>query len=135
MSTYDTSNDSSHKSSYYVDSHDNDNEETTTVYDDEEYGDVSNTKKMYENETLPMQDDQEGPVNSLFADLSCLCVPTCATKPKEMGSRIGKWFLGNSDQFISSTIGEYRLLSSTYTYHTLNITHIMYLLLNFSSSL
>ena len=123
MSTYDTSNDSSYKSSYYENRDDNDNEEIPTDYHvDEEYGDVSNTKKMYDNETLPMQDDA---VNSLFADLSCLCVPSCATKPKEMGSRIGKWFLGNSDQFISSIIGEYRLPSSSYVSY-IKYHHIMY---------
>lgn len=120
MSTYDTSNDSSYKSSYYENRDDNDNEESPTDYHvDEEYGDVSNTKKMYENETLPMQDDQEGQsnaVNSLFADLSCLCVPTCATKPKEMGSRIGKWFLGNSDQFISSTIVAISMIPEAISY-------------------
>ena len=58
MSTYDTSNDSSYKSSSYVDRDDNDNEDIPTDYHvDEEYGDVSNTKKMYEDEKVLFQEN------------------------------------------------------------------------------
>jgi hypothetical protein len=77
--------------------------------EDEEYGDVSHVKKIDESGYGDADNEQEqeeiSKVNSLCADLSCLCIPTLATK-EEMTERVGKWFLGNSDQFISSIIGE-----------------------------
>ncbi|KAL7466593.1 hypothetical protein ACHAXS_006889 [Conticribra weissflogii] len=48
--------------------------------------------------------DEHGPVDNLYTDLSCCCLPTCAKRPYEILSRTSVWFLANSDQFLSSII-------------------------------
>jgi len=88
---------------------------------DEEYGTVKSVEKteMSDNERERIDDtekpscddananqEQVNKVNSLCADLSCLCVPFCAKNPNDISSRLSKWFLGNSDQFLSSMIGK-----------------------------
>ena len=87
-----SSNDSSSKDGY-----ENENEEiiSTPSLGDEEYG-----------VDVDADQEQTNKVNSLCADLCCLCVPVCAETPNELFSRLSKWFLGNSDQFLSSMIGK-----------------------------
>lgn len=55
-------------------------------------------------------------VESLYADLSCLCVPTCAKRPKDICSRSGGWALANADQFISSIIVAISLIPESISY-------------------
>lgn len=85
--------------------------------EDEEYGDNSSVKKMvappsaaaYAEELESDQVQQTNQINSLCADLNyfmCCCLPTKASGPGEVAGRLGKWFFGQSDQFISSIIGK-----------------------------
>ena len=83
--------------------------------EDEEYGDVSSVKKMDApastaayTEQQEQAQEQTNKVNSLCADFNyfiCLCVPR-ASGPGDMAGRLGRWFWGQSDQFISSIIGK-----------------------------
>ncbi|KAL7537628.1 hypothetical protein ACHAXR_007970 [Thalassiosira sp. AJA248-18] len=61
-------------------------------------------------------DEDERAVESLYADLSCLCVPTCAKRPKDICSRSGGWALANADQFISSIIVAISLVPESISY-------------------
>lgn len=61
-------------------------------------------------------DGEERAVESLYADLSCLCVPTCAKRPKDICSRTGGWALANADQFISSIIVSISLIPESISY-------------------
>ena len=45
-------------------------------------------------------------VDHLYADVSCWCVPSCVSGPGDFCGRFGNWMLLNSDQFISSIVGE-----------------------------
>ena len=87
--------------------------------EDEEYGDISSVKKMVAppsaaayadvQELELEQEQQTNQVNSLCADFNyfmCCCIPTRASGPGEVAGRLGKWFFGQSDQFISSIIGK-----------------------------
>ncbi len=80
--------------------------------DDEEYGDASSVKKMDAadaNTYDQQEEEQSNKVNSLCADFNyfmCCCVPTRVTGPGEVAGRFGRWFLGQSDQFLSSIIGK-----------------------------
>ena len=86
--------------------------------EDEEYGDNLSVKKMaaspkavaYGDEEQEMEHVQQAnQVNSLCADLNyfmCCCIPTKAKGPGDVAGRLGKWFFGQSDQFISSIIGK-----------------------------
>ena len=58
----------------------------------------------------------ESGVESLFADLSCLCRPTCVKGPREVCSRTGGWMLANADQFISSIIVAISLIPESISY-------------------
>jgi MFS superfamily sulfate permease-like transporter len=55
-------------------------------------------------------------VENLYADLSCLCLPTCAKDPREICSRTGGWMLANADQFISSIIVAISLIPESISY-------------------
>lgn len=55
-------------------------------------------------------------VDNLYADLSCLCLPTCAKGPIEICSRSGGWMLANADQFISSIIVAISLIPESISY-------------------
>mmetsp|Transcript_20385 Transcript_20385/g.43696 ORF Transcript_20385/g.43696 Transcript_20385/m.43696 type:complete len:698 (-) Transcript_20385:142-2235(-) len=55
-------------------------------------------------------------VDSLLADLSCLCAPTCAKRPSEICGRSGGWALANADQFISSIIVAISLIPESISY-------------------
>ncbi len=55
-------------------------------------------------------------VDNLYADLSCLCLPTCARGPIEICSRTGGWMLANADQFISSIIVAISLIPESISY-------------------
>jgi len=55
-------------------------------------------------------------VDSLLADLSCLCMPTCAKHPKDIFGRTGGWALANADQFISSIIVAISLIPESISY-------------------
>jgi hypothetical protein len=85
---------------------------TVSSREDEEYGDVASVKKMepvnaaYGDDEQEQEQEQMSKVNSLFMDFSCCCFPTMVAGPKEVPGRVSKWFLGNSDQLISSIIGE-----------------------------
>jgi len=82
--------------------------------EDEEYGDASSVKKMdvpadTTTYTEEQEQEQTNKVNSLCADFNyfmCCCVPTRVSGPGEVAGRFGRWFLGQSDQFISSIIGK-----------------------------
>ena len=52
------------------------------------------------------QTDQGRKVDNLLADVSCWCVPSCVSGPGDFCGRTGSWVLLNSDQFISSIVGE-----------------------------
>ena len=55
-------------------------------------------------------------VESLYTDLSCLCIPSCASRPSEICSRTGNWALANADQFISSIIVAISLIPESISY-------------------
>jgi len=55
-------------------------------------------------------------VESLYGDLSCLCLPTCAKRPTDICSRTGGWALANADQFISSIIVAISLIPESISY-------------------
>ena len=55
-------------------------------------------------------------VETLRADLSCLCVPTCAKSPFDICSRLGAWTIANADQFISSVIVALALIPDSISY-------------------
>jgi len=75
----------------------------------------ADASKRYQESTDSHDDGQRG-VESLFADLSCLCVPTCAKHPKDICSRSGGWALANADQFISSIIVSITLIPESMSY-------------------
>ena len=60
--------------------------------------------------------DENRKVETLRADLSCLCVPTCARSPGDMCSRLGAWTVANADQFISSVIVALALIPESISY-------------------
>ena len=65
------------------------------------------------------EDDEsllERGVDNLYADLSCLCLPTCAKGPIEICSRSGGWMLANADQFISGIIVATSLIPESISY-------------------
>mmetsp|Transcript_26890 Transcript_26890/g.41374 ORF Transcript_26890/g.41374 Transcript_26890/m.41374 type:complete len:626 (-) Transcript_26890:113-1990(-) len=93
--------------------------------EDEEYGDVSSVKKMDApastaayTEQQEQAQEQTNKVNSLCADFNyfiCLCVPR-ASGPGDMAGRLGRWFWGQSDQFISSIIVSISMIPEAISY-------------------
>ena len=103
--------------------------------EDEEYGDVSSVKKMDAPTSTAAYDEQEqaqeqtNKVNSLCADFNyfiCLCVPR-ASGPGDMVGRMGRWFWGQSDQFISSIIGKQTAAFNRWLYTCIvNHSHLFF---------
>ncbi|KAL7521987.1 hypothetical protein ACHAWX_006683 [Stephanocyclus meneghinianus] len=60
--------------------------------------------------------EQPKAVENLFSDLSCCCLPTCASTPSSILSRTWLWFLANSDQFMSSIIVAINLIPEGISY-------------------
>lgn len=60
--------------------------------------------------------EQPKAVENLFSDLSCCCLPTCASTPSSILSRTWLWFLANSDQFMSSIIVAINLIPEAISY-------------------
>ena len=91
----------------------------------EDYGDIetSQSKNTSFEEIYPDEDeyddDEENAnrqVESLYTDLSCWCLPTCASRPSEICRRTGMWFLANSDQFLSSIIVAISIIPEAISY-------------------
>eukprot|EP00804_Cyclotella_cryptica_P023224 CCRYP_000411-RA/>CCRYP_000411-RA protein AED:0.06 eAED:0.06 QI:216/1/1/1/1/1/4/130/655 len=61
-------------------------------------------------------EEQPKAVENLFSDLSCCCLPTCASTPSSILSRTWLWFLANSDQFMSSIIVAINLIPEAISY-------------------
>ena len=82
--------------------------------------DVEKNQTQYFDDDLDADDANANgaprQVDNLFADLSCWCVPRCATRPREICGRTGMWFLANSDQFISSIIVAINLIPEAISY-------------------
>lgn len=55
-------------------------------------------------------------IENLFSDISCCCLPTCASDPAAIFSRTWLWFLANSDQFMSSIIVAINLIPEAISY-------------------
>lgn len=90
----------------------NDKYNTSKLGDEE-----SNWEHEYDGEdNESIEASGERAVESLYADLSCLCVPTCAKRPKDICSRTGGWALANADQFISSIIVSISLIPESISY-------------------
>lgn len=62
------------------------------------------------------QPPEERGVDSLLADVSCLCMPTCAKRPGDICGRSGGWALANADQVISSIIVAISLIPEGISY-------------------
>lgn len=80
-----------------------------TIYHDDEFGYGAD-----EHDELMLAENRN--VETLRADLSCLCVPTCAKSPQDICSRLGAWTIANADQFISSVIVALALIPDSISY-------------------
>lgn len=79
------------------------------AYDDE-YGGYG------DNELDEMMNAEKRKVETFCADLSCLCVPTCAKNPCDICSRLAGWTVANADQFISGVIVALSLIPDSISY-------------------
>ena len=82
-----------------------------------DYDDIEGSKHDALQHDDEDEDDEENRgVESLYTDLSCLCLPTCAKRPADICSRMGAWGLSNADQFISSIIVAISLIPESISY-------------------
>lgn len=82
-----------------------------------DYDDIEGSKHDALQHDDEGEDDEENRgVESLYTDLSCLCLPTCAKRPADICSRMGAWGLSNADQFISSIIVAISLIPESISY-------------------
>ena len=90
---------------------------SSTKHPDEESDWDGGNSYAHTNDELPYGEEggQRG-VESLYSDVSCLCVPTCAKGPKDVCSRTSGWLLANADQFISSIIVAISLIPESISY-------------------
>ncbi|KAL3760441.1 hypothetical protein ACHAWU_005976 [Discostella pseudostelligera] len=79
------------------------------AYDDE-YGGYG------DNELDEVMNSEKRKVETLCADLSCLCVPTCAKNPCDICSRLVGWTVANADQFISGVLVALSLIPDSISY-------------------
>ena len=83
-------------------------------YDDNIDGSTKQQQNHAEDDDYDETDNRA--VESLYTDLSCLCIPSCASRPSEICSRTGNWALANADQFISSIIVAISLIPESISY-------------------
>lgn len=108
------------KGRYNAEGDDDGTDDKVNKYDgDSAWSPRSNGSTPY-NDSTPYGDasvaDQDRGVDSLAADLSCLCVPTRVRGPKELCARTGGWAIANADQFISSVIVAISLVPESISY-------------------
>ena len=81
-----------------------------------DYDDIEGSTKYDTLHDDEGEEEENRGVESLYTDLSCLCLPTCAKRPADICSRMGTWGLSNADQFISSVIVAISLIPESISY-------------------